>query len=475
MITYLRFTTIALFLLVLSAAASDIDNSYYTTEVIIKTKSETKHASLMACPVYDNKNIAFSMRWDDCNKNNFKMQDLMFKYGISGTFYMNGRNYDFRKACEKGTDIGSHSMTHPRLTNFNNNQIFWEVAEIKPYLESRTDKPVNSYCFSYGNYSDKANKTVGYDIAEMLQRIGYHHNAYLGFIMKYTKGKDSVSGYRQISPGDRNPSMAKFEKELNKLLNNQYWKKDNPNISIGVHVWMKTPDAWKNMEGILKKYSKRQDWWYCTQTDYAAYRKMFKLVKISNISKKANQVEYKIILPYASDVGSNQPLTLCYSGNAIEVLVNGKQVKFKSESGKTFFDIIPPSFAEVPKLISYETNPQNNPTPNIRKKTALQPWLYIKDNGYLVLSMKNSSPGKLTNIKVKYIIPLMYKHKKAAIISEMPPGANKIITENLVLNNRNSDKYGTPFLLCQVDYLNNGTPERAYASTYGKKIPQPGK
>jgi peptidoglycan/xylan/chitin deacetylase (PgdA/CDA1 family) len=473
MSAFLRFTTSALLLVIFSVSASDIDNSYYTADVVIKTKSQAKDAALQACPVYDNKDIAFSMRWDDNSKANFKMQEIMHKHGIRGTFYMNGWDYDFRKACEKGTDIGSHSMTHPRLTNLNTNQIFREVAEIKPYLESRTDKPVNSYCFSYGNYRDSANPNIGYDIAEMLQRTGYHHNAYLGFIITYTEDKDPVSGYRQIVPGDRDPSMAKFERELKKLLGNKYWKKDHPNISIGVHVWMKTPEAWGKINQILKKYSRRPDWWYCTQTDYAAYRKMFKLVKISYAGKKAHQFKYKVTLPYASDIGSNQPLTLCFNGIASDVLVNDKPVKLKSASGKTFFELAPPVYAQIPRLISYTINLKNSPKPNIKKKTVLEPWLYINDKDFLVLTMKNGGADLLTNIKIKYILPLMYKYKKASKILVLASGTEKVITQKLTLGDLSSDRAGVPFLLCQVDYLNKGQPERAYASTCDKVITPP--
>ena len=392
------FLIILSLLFIVKASATDLDNSYYSTDVMIKTSKKVYTPTLSVCPVYNNKDIAFSMRWDDNNKSNFKMQSLMHKYGFKGTFYINGHYFEFKNACQKGTDLGAHSMTHPSLGKLNTNRIFWEVAEIKPYIECRSDKPVNSYCFSYGNYSSKTNQRVGFDIAEMLQRVGYHHNTYSSFIEKYTEGLDPVSGFKQITPGDKTPSLERFEKKLNRALVSQNWKRKDPNLSIGVHVWMKTPKAWNNMEEIFKKYSNRSDWWYCTQTDYAAYRKMFKLARITKAVRNAQQFRYKVALPYASDIGSDQPLTLSFNAIADEVLLNGKPVDFKIDGGKTRFEISPPEFARVPHSISYIKNEFNSPEPAHADKNALKPWLYIKDFPYLTLKIKNLGSHKISNV-----------------------------------------------------------------------------
>ena len=463
----------ALLLFNMCVLAADQDNSYYTVEVAINVKSAIKRPVLEVCQVYGNKDITFSMRWDDNNQANFKMQKLMHKYGFKGTFYLNAKPFDFKRICEKGTDIGAHSMSHSRLTNLNTNRIFQEVAEIRPYLESRSDKPVNSYCFAYGNYRDKANPNIGFDIAEMLQRVGYCHNAYLGFINEFTRDIDPVSGFMQISPGDRTPSSARFDNILKHYMRNQYWKRDNPNVSIGVHVWMKTPKAWGAMERIFKKYSNRPDWWYCTQTDYAAYRKMFQLAQISGPRIKKRHLIYRVTLPYASDIGSDQPLTMSFNAVATNVTINGRPVKIRTDKGKTYFNIAPPVYAKVPKLIGYTPNPDNKPEPAFGKKTDIKAWLYLQDDNLLTLTLKNGGREILTNIRIKYILPLMYKYESDDKVIGMVPGAEKEIARKLRLGVFASDRAGSPFILSQIDYLKHGKPERTFASVTGKSFIPP--
>lgn len=454
--------------------SNDIDNSYYKTDVTIAMTGKNPDASLKPCPVYDNKKYAFTMRWDDCNPAHFKMQKLMHKYGFKGTFYLNARGkFDYKKICTKGTDAGAHSMTHPRLPVLNDNKIFQETVEIKPFIESRTGKPVNAYCFSYGSYHSYSNPKVGYRIAECLQRAGYNFNTYARFVKSYCCKKDPVATFRQIVPGDRNPSMTKFEKSLKSMLTNPKYKGKYPNIGTGVHVWLGSKMAWNNMEKILKKYAGRKDWWYCTQSDYGAYRKLYKLCKVLDKKEKGNVFDCQVELPYASDVGTDVPLTMCFNGKASAVKVDGKDVAVKYADGKSYFNISPPAYAGIPSVISYNRNADNAAKPASSGKTRLQPWLTVGSDGKLNLLVLQSGKGAgVSNLKVKYILPLMYKNIKADRFKQLT-GDKQVITKQLERDDQVKFPSGTPFLLCQIDYLAKGKPERAYASTFGKMIVAP--
>ncbi len=462
------FAVLSAFLPVVTGYSNDIDNSYYKTDVSIVTAEKTADASLKPCPVYDNKRYAFTMRWDDCNPAHFKMQKLMHKYGFKGTFYLTASgSFDYKKICGMGTDAGSHSMTHPRLPVLNDNKIFQETVEIKPFIESRSDKPVNTYCFSYGSYHSYASPKVGYRIAECLQRAGYNFNTYAGFVKSYCGKKEPVATFRQIVPGDRDPSMAKFEKGLKSTMTNPKYKNEDPNIGTGVHVWMGGKRAWDNMENILKKYAARPDWWYCTQTDYGAYRKLYKLCRIIDKKEKGNVINYKVELPYASDIGSDVPLTMCFNGKASAVKANGRDVAVKYADGKSYFNISPPAYAGVPLVIGYNRNADNVTDPVLSGKTKLQPWLTVGDDGKLKLVLQAGKAAGISNIKIKYILPLMYKNIKADKFSNLT-GSKQVITKQLEPDNKGKSPSGTPFLLCQLDYLTDGKPERAYASAFGK-------
>ncbi|MDQ8209327.1 hypothetical protein QEH52_17500 [Coraliomargarita sp. SDUM461003] len=135
---------LALFLVLGSASlwSADADLRFYSYEIVIEDRGHEE--TLSACPVYDNKEVAFTARWDDSHRNHYRMRKLMEKYGLKGTFFLNhkrGQSFDHEKI--KGWDgaFGAHSMTHARLASeLSINRMFWEVAEIRAILEAEGEK-----------------------------------------------------------------------------------------------------------------------------------------------------------------------------------------------------------------------------------------------------------------------------------------------------------------------------------------------
>jgi peptidoglycan/xylan/chitin deacetylase (PgdA/CDA1 family) len=50
--------------------------------------------------------------------------------------------------------IGSHSMTHPILSNISGDEIQTEIVESRRLLEERLQRPVEYFCYPNGNYDD---------------------------------------------------------------------------------------------------------------------------------------------------------------------------------------------------------------------------------------------------------------------------------------------------------------------------------
>ena len=69
--------------------------------------------------------------------------------------------------ADSGFEIGSHSMTHALFTaNYmDDSKINFEMKQSKMYLETLTSKPVNSFCFPSGYYSNK--------MIEQAKELGY--------------------------------------------------------------------------------------------------------------------------------------------------------------------------------------------------------------------------------------------------------------------------------------------------------------
>src|ERR1700757_555047 len=52
--------------------------------------------------------------------------------------------------------LGSHTMTHPILTNLSDDEVEFEVKESRRKLEHRLQRPVNFFCYPNGSYDSRA-------------------------------------------------------------------------------------------------------------------------------------------------------------------------------------------------------------------------------------------------------------------------------------------------------------------------------
>lgn len=66
---------------------------------------------------------------------------------------------DLRKLQSSGHTIGAHTATHVRLSELNNDLEFVsEIVTSADYIESRIDRSVNSFAFTFGDYSSLCKK-----------------------------------------------------------------------------------------------------------------------------------------------------------------------------------------------------------------------------------------------------------------------------------------------------------------------------
>ena len=72
---------------------------------------------------------------------------------------------DIRAWCAAGHEIGSHTCSHPRLTQLNRPQQAREIADSKRRLEDMFGVPVRHFCYPYGDFSQS--------VAEVVAEAGY--------------------------------------------------------------------------------------------------------------------------------------------------------------------------------------------------------------------------------------------------------------------------------------------------------------
>lgn len=461
----------------------------YSQEITIDFANEkdAKKASLSIAPLPDNKEWVFSARWDDNNQRHLKMHDLMQKYGYKGTFYLYSNYRNSKKGGNTGADyakklikggfsIGGHSMTHPPFSQITRNEMFYEIGAIKVEREIDTDTPLSSFAFPGGNFQNPFDLNAHPDIGRALKRCNFHHNTYSYFVNP-NKGvsPEAFSTVCNVTPGDRDSDCAKFDAQVANILKNKRLKKANPNMTLGIHVWH-TDKGWKNLEKSLKKYANNPKWLYCSQNVYAAYRYQFKHSTLKKMSQDRNKVRYKLTRPNAGDLGDNVPLTIIVkNAKPVSVSVDGQKVAVSDD----FFNVPHNEKERVPTLIDAMNNPSNLAEApkglSSSKMPGLVFFLYFDEKeNCLKLFCKNKSDKAVTDMHVRFRLPLLYKEGVASM--EFPgikPGAAQTVRFPLPAKD-NSQEYkdGLRYFMAQIDFLYNNKICRFYATTHEKKDKQ---
>jgi peptidoglycan/xylan/chitin deacetylase (PgdA/CDA1 family) len=91
-----------------------------------------------------------------------------------------------REMIKDGFGIGSHSVSHPRLTDLSNSQVKVEIQRSKKILEDAFSCGLNAFCYPYGLYDQRILMNVeeaGYSCA-CSTRFGRRHQAQDRFFLR---------------------------------------------------------------------------------------------------------------------------------------------------------------------------------------------------------------------------------------------------------------------------------------------------
>jgi hypothetical protein len=340
-----------------------------------------------------------------------------------------------RRLLAGGNTIGGHSWTHAYVPYCNRRRIFEEFLRVRIDREASSDTPVSSYAFSF---THKRNDLEGLssrdDIVEALRRSGYHHVANGTFRSDHDPGM-SVSW---LLPHDGRPIDEAFEK----LLADREKQRIDPNISFNMHVWYTTPEAWEKFEGQLAKYGKRPGWWYCNQSEYAAYRRQY---RYSTLQTTRNAATLDLVLrrPCLLDLGDPVPLTMELRGVRAEDILSVDLDGRALEAGKTRLQIPHATAARLPSKIGWVEGRGSDPDfPGLSASLRFH-------EGALELTLDSAEP--LEDVRILYRLPLEWE---GGVIARRP-GTIGRFQDRLPLKRATADaKYasGAALFAAQVDF-----------------------
>lgn len=321
-----------------------------TLEVDYAGSDDAGRANVGFAPVFDGREWAFSARWDDCNQNSLQMRQHMAKFGLKGTFYLtqnDGKNSFGPDYCKQllqdGFSIGGHTMTHPKLPELNAGQIWWELCANRVAREDDTETPLNSLAFSYGQFrSDKPEAFLL--VSEAVRRTGYHHCVYADFVRANPNlAPGEFSTGCQVVPGDRVVDAVKFQEQLDKPVSKwpEAYRKWSHCLFLGVHAWQ-TGEEWTKLDAVFQTIARKPEWWYCNQTEWAAYARQVagSELKADATAAAVGARRYMLTRPVPGDLGAAVPLTCLIGGAKVQsVKLDGQPLPFEQRGEQTVVNL----------------------------------------------------------------------------------------------------------------------------------------
>ncbi|NJN48182.1 MAG: polysaccharide deacetylase family protein [Candidatus Competibacteraceae bacterium] len=111
----------------------------------------------------NNKTKALIMSYDDGSEHDRRLVELFNRYGIRGTFHLNsgklGQAHHIGphevSTLYQGHEVSCHSVTHPDLTQLDDDAIRHEIGQDRQTLEDLTGYSVRGLAYPFGTYNER--------------------------------------------------------------------------------------------------------------------------------------------------------------------------------------------------------------------------------------------------------------------------------------------------------------------------------
>ena len=122
--------------------------------------------------------------WDDGHPLDFRVADLLSKYGLTGTFYIPRRcstptmSEEQVRELSRFFEIGAHTMNHVFLNSCGDQTAKQEIEDSKQWVEAITGKPCTMFCPPGGKFNDRRLaqiRVAGFKAVRTVEMISVAH------------------------------------------------------------------------------------------------------------------------------------------------------------------------------------------------------------------------------------------------------------------------------------------------------------
>ena len=464
------------------AAALDLWSCRQELTLEFATAADAAQATVRIAALPDDKEWAFSTRWDDNLPDNPRLRDAMVRHGIKGTFYLTGTDPKQRFGREYARDllaggctIGGHTQTHVRLTGLPANAMFQEILSNRLERECQTDQPVVSFAFPFGAFDDPRNPAVREAITRALINAGFHHCVYLDFVRHNPDlPAGAISSGWQIKAGNSDIDLETVQAQLDRLTGKKAaYQQQSKLFFLGGHAAM-TGAQWDTLDVLLTRLAGHDAWWYCNQNEFAAYERQRCHSHLWPSAATTASLTRTVIIerPVPAELGACVPLTLTLDRPVKAARLDQGRLETRPCGDHTLVKVPFPGDQRLPERIDAIANPRNLPMPPANAGSQDFPgilaWLQVVPAGdRLVLKLTNRTGAALQDVRVTAMLPPSCR--TAAIRISLPPipPAGSIETAFQISHEKNGAFWrgGRAGFAAAVDFTAAGQPGRLYATT----------
>ena len=231
------------------------------------------------------KKKAFNITYDDGVLQDVRFVELMNRYGLKGTFNLNSALMENEFAWEhpkgmtvkrlpakvvsqlyRGHEVASHTLTHPYLSQLNEEEVMHQMAQDKENLERLAGQPVLGFAGPFHHWSEI--------IARCAEKCGFAYARTAEERYSYAPPEKYyywAAGSYHIMPGFRDFVEGFFDTEEELAL-----------CQIVGHSYdLDAEDMWEQMESILSRVSRDETILSMTNLQLVQYLKAMRAAVIT--------------------------------------------------------------------------------------------------------------------------------------------------------------------------------------------------
>ena len=214
--------------------------------------------------------VTFS--YDDGHKNDERLVALFNRYGVKGTFHINGADFSDARRAEMrrlyaGHEISCHTVRHGWMDKMPAASLISEIMDNRRALEEAAGYPVVGMSYPSGAYSDEAENA--------LRACGVLYSRTTKSTMKFGLPEDFLAWHPTCHHKDALPLAEQFMRTLD-----SEWTQ--PLFYVWGHAHeMRSESDWEYMEKLVSTVAGSDKIWYATNIEIYDYLSAVRGLRVS--------------------------------------------------------------------------------------------------------------------------------------------------------------------------------------------------